>query len=85
MEETEIIEANPHYVHIRFQNSKETTASLPDLAPTDLVQNYFPEIPDPDTPTQNSKKLVPKKKTPTPNVTESITFILVKEIATLLS
>ena len=57
VEETELIEANPRYAHIRLQNSKEITVLLRNLAPAGLVPNYPPEIQDSELPTQNSETL----------------------------
>ena len=33
MDEAELIEANPQYAHVRFNNGRETTVSLRNLAP----------------------------------------------------
>ena len=33
MNEVELVEAKPHYAHIRFQNRQEDTISIRDLAP----------------------------------------------------
>ena len=33
MDEAELIKVNPHYAHVRFNNGRETTVSLRDLAP----------------------------------------------------
>ena len=33
MEEAELIEANPHYAHVRLEDDKEISVSLRDLAP----------------------------------------------------
>ena len=33
VEEAELIEANPHYAHVRLENGREISVSLRDLAP----------------------------------------------------
>ena len=48
VDEVELIEANPQYAHIRYQNGRESTVSLRDLAPsspasaTDLARGDSP-------------------------------------------
>ena len=46
MDEAEIIEANPHYMHICLQNGKETTLPLRDLIPATHVQNRLSKMQD---------------------------------------
>ena len=47
VEEVDLLEANPNYAHIRFDDGRETTVSLRDLAPrgTDVETNELPVLP----------------------------------------
>ena len=47
MEEVDLIESNPQYAHIHYQNGRETTTSIQDLAPAPTISpdGTPPEIP----------------------------------------
>ena len=39
VDEVELIQANPHYAHIRYPDGKETTVSIKHLAPANKILN----------------------------------------------
>ena len=64
VDEVELVEANPHYAHIKFPNGQEDTVSIRDLAPigqelsgepqTDHVPTV--EVPPTDEPTSDQEE-----------------------------
>eukprot|EP00795_Rhopilema_esculentum_P010965 gene10965-19801_t len=58
VDEVELIEANPRYAHIRFQDGREDTVSLKHLAPQGNTKSecqYEPKAQDTKPETQNAK------------------------------
>ena len=81
VDEVELVEANPHYAHIKFPNGREDTVSIRDLAPigqelsgepqTDHVPTV--EVPPTDEPTSDQEEqLAPPvlPQTPAPGLAQ---------------
>ena len=59
VEEAELIEANPHYAHVRLENGREISVSLRDLAPNPRSLNDQNSVNETFT-NNNSSDVVPK-------------------------
>ena len=48
VEEAELLEANPHYAHVRLENGREISVSLRDLAPNPSLSNQYNRVTEND-------------------------------------
>ena len=75
VDEVELLEANPNYAHIRYNNGRESTVSLSDLAPCAQPETQNPESVSQETVALNDQPETMQTDDPPSNTEDSRNFV----------
>ena len=75
VDEVELLEANPKYAHIRYNNGQESTVSLSDLAPCAQPETQNPESVPQETVAVNDQPETMQMDDPPSNTEDSRNFV----------